>query len=80
MEIPLSLDRVLANEEIDGAFCLGIIEKGETDHGLVMGQGVLKTILVRSVIALPECWTSNWSCMQSMHYARSSTNDCFRFL
>ena len=45
MEIPLALDRVLANEEIDGAFCLGIIEKGETDHGLVMGQGVLKTIL-----------------------------------
>ena len=45
MEITLALDRVLANEEIDGAFCLGIIEKGETEHGPVMGQGVLKTIL-----------------------------------
>ena len=45
MEIPLALDRVLSNEDVDGAFCLGIIEKGETDHGLVMGQGVLKTIL-----------------------------------
>jgi len=45
MEIPLALDRILADEEIAGAFCLGIIEKGETDHGLVMGQGVVKTIL-----------------------------------
>ncbi len=45
MEIPLALDRILADEDIDGAFCLGIIEKGETDHGLVMGQGVVKTIL-----------------------------------
>ena len=45
MEIPLALDRILANEDIEGAFCLGIIEKGETDHGLVMGQGVVKTIL-----------------------------------
>ena len=45
MEIPLALDRILTDEDIDGAFCLGIIEKGETDHGLVMGQGVVKTIL-----------------------------------
>mgnify|MGYP001277843444 FL=1 len=45
MEVPLALDRILADEEIAGAFCLGIIEKGETDHGLVMGQGVVKTIL-----------------------------------
>ena len=45
MEIPLALDRILADEDIEGAFCLGIIEKGETDHGLVMGQGVVKTIL-----------------------------------
>jgi len=45
MEIPLALDRALADEDVEGAFCLGIIERGETDHGLVMGQGVLKTIL-----------------------------------
>ena len=43
MEIPLALDRVLSDEEVAGAFCLGIIEKGETDHA--MGQGVVKTIL-----------------------------------
>ena len=42
MEIPLALDRVLSDEDIAGAFCLGIIEKGETDHGLVMGQGLSK--------------------------------------
>ena len=45
MEIPLALDRMLSSDDVDGAFCLGIIEKGETDHGLVMGQGVVKTIL-----------------------------------
>jgi 6,7-dimethyl-8-ribityllumazine synthase len=45
MEIPLALDRVLSDEEVAGAFCLGIIEKGETDHGLAMGQAVVKTIL-----------------------------------
>ena len=45
MEIPLALDRMLSKDDVDGAFCLGIIEKGETDHGLVMGQGVVKTIL-----------------------------------
>ena len=45
MEIPLALDRVLSDEDVAGAFCLGIIEKGETDHGLAMGQAVVKTIL-----------------------------------
>ena len=45
MEIPLALDRMLSSDDVDGAFCLGIIEKGETDHGLVMGQGVVKTII-----------------------------------
>ena len=32
MEVPLALDRLLANH--DAAACLGIIEKGETQHGL----------------------------------------------
>ena len=45
MEIPLALDRVLASEEIDGAACLSIIEKGETGHGTAMGNAVIKTIL-----------------------------------
>jgi 6,7-dimethyl-8-ribityllumazine synthase len=43
MEVPLALDRMLATH--DAAACLGIIEKGETQHGLVMGQAVIKTVL-----------------------------------
>lgn len=43
MEVPLALDRLLANH--DAAACLGIIEKGETQHGLAMGQAVIKTVL-----------------------------------
>jgi 6,7-dimethyl-8-ribityllumazine synthase len=79
MEIPLALDRVLAHEDIDGAFCLGIIEKGQTDHGLVMGQGVVKTILELQLvhnkpiglgIIGPWCasrtrWSSNWTSCNS---------------
>jgi len=30
---------------VDGAACLGIIEKGQTQHGLAMGQAVIKTLL-----------------------------------
>ena len=45
MEIPLAIDRLLANDEIDGVACLGIIEKGQTQHGLAMGQAVIKSII-----------------------------------
>jgi len=45
MEVPLAMDRMLAKGQIDGAVALGIIEKGETDHGLVMGQSVTKAII-----------------------------------
>ena len=45
MEIPLALDRLLINDDIDGAVCLSIIEKGETGHGAAMGNAVIKTIL-----------------------------------
>ena len=45
MEAPLALDRMLHREEIDGAVVLGIIERGETDHGLVMGQSVTKAVI-----------------------------------
>lgn len=36
-EIPLALKKILSSKEIDGAVVLGIIERGETKHGLVMG-------------------------------------------
>lgn len=43
MEVPLALSRLLATH--DAAVCLGIIEKGETQHGLAMGQAVIKSII-----------------------------------
>ena len=45
MEVPLALDRLLADDDILGVACLGIIEKGQTQHGLAMGQAVIKTII-----------------------------------
>ena len=45
MEVPLALSRVINNPEIHGAACLGIIEKGSTQHGLAMGQAVLSSII-----------------------------------
>ena len=37
-EKPLALKRVLQDADIKGAVLLGIIEKGDTKHGLVMAQ------------------------------------------
>ena len=45
MEVPLALDRLLSRDDIEGAACLGIIEKGQTQHGLAMGQAVNKAII-----------------------------------
>ena len=45
MEAALALDRMLQNEDVHGAVVLGIIERGQTDHGLVMGQSVTKAII-----------------------------------
>ena len=45
MEVPLAINRLLSNEKLDGAACLGIIEKGQTQHGLAMGQAVIKTLI-----------------------------------
>ena len=43
MEVPLALQRVIS--KYDAAICLGIIEKGETMHGLAMGNAVIKSVL-----------------------------------
>jgi 6,7-dimethyl-8-ribityllumazine synthase len=45
MEKPLALKRLLLRDDIDGAAALGIIERGETAHGLVMGQAVISAII-----------------------------------
>ena len=45
MELPLQIKRLLLRESIEGVIVLGIIEKGETDHGLVMGQAVIRQLI-----------------------------------
>jgi len=44
-EKPLALKRLLMREDIDAAVVLGIIERGETKHGLVMAEVVMKKII-----------------------------------
>src|ERR1700740_2428966 len=39
-EKPLAVKRLLLRDDIHAAVVLGIIERGETAHGLVMGQAV----------------------------------------
>lgn len=45
LEKPLALKRLLLRSDIDGAIVLGLIERGETKHGLVMGEVVLQAIV-----------------------------------
>jgi len=44
-EKPLAAKRLLLRDDIHGAVVLGIIERGETAHGLVMGQAVATALL-----------------------------------
>jgi 6,7-dimethyl-8-ribityllumazine synthase len=44
-EKPLALKRVLKKKNIAGAVLLGIIERGETKHGMVMGQVVMQAVI-----------------------------------
>lgn len=45
MEIPFALHKNLLKEEFSAAVVLGIIEKGETKHGLTMAQAVISSII-----------------------------------
>lgn len=45
IEKPLALKRLLMRDDVDGAVVLGIIERGETKHGLVMGYVVYDAII-----------------------------------
>ena len=45
MEVPLQIKRLFLRESIEGAVVLGIIENGETKHGLVMGKAVIDSLL-----------------------------------
>jgi len=44
-EKPLALKKLLQRADVDGAVVLGIIERGETKHGLVMGMVVHEAIV-----------------------------------
>lgn len=45
METPLALKRMLDGSSLDGAIALGIIERGETLHGLAIGLAVTRSII-----------------------------------
>jgi len=45
MEKPLAVKRLLLRPEIAGVAVLGIIERGETKHGLVMGHVVTSALI-----------------------------------
>jgi len=45
LETPLALQKELKSKNIDGAVVLGLIERGQTKHGLVMGQAVISKII-----------------------------------
>jgi 6,7-dimethyl-8-ribityllumazine synthase len=45
LEKPIMIKKLLQKSEIDGVVVLGIIEKGGTKHGLVMGQVVTEAIV-----------------------------------
>ncbi|MBU04343.1 MAG: 6,7-dimethyl-8-ribityllumazine synthase [Euryarchaeota archaeon] len=45
MEIPLTIDRMITENNLEGIVTLGIIEEGETQHGLVMGHVVINSII-----------------------------------
>ena len=45
IEKPLAIKRLLMRDDINAVVVLGIIEKGETKHGFVMGQVVYDAII-----------------------------------
>lgn len=49
MEVPLALHRALARPDIAGAVVLGIIERGETKHGMVMGHTVIQSVIDQQI-------------------------------
>jgi 6,7-dimethyl-8-ribityllumazine synthase len=45
MEKPIIIKKLMQRPDIDGIAVLGIIEKGETKHGFVMADAVIKAII-----------------------------------
>jgi len=45
MEAPLAAKRLIQSDSIDGLVFLGIVERGETKHGMVMAQAVTSALI-----------------------------------
>lgn len=45
VEKPLALKKLLEREDVDGAVALGIIERGQTKHGMTMGQSLMHFVM-----------------------------------
>ena len=45
IEKPLALKRLLMRSDVDACVALGIIERGSTKHGMVMGEVVYEAIM-----------------------------------
>lgn len=45
VEKPLATKKLLLRNDIDGVALLGIIEKGGTKHGFVMGQALMNVVM-----------------------------------
>ncbi|HYH18497.1 MAG TPA: 6,7-dimethyl-8-ribityllumazine synthase [Azospirillum sp.] len=45
MEKPLAVKRLLMRADVDAVVALGIIERGETEHGSVMGHAVIRSLI-----------------------------------
>ena len=45
MEKPLATKRLLERSVVDAVVVLGIIERGETAHGRIMGQAVIQSLI-----------------------------------
>lgn len=45
VEKPLAIKKLLLRDDIDGIAVLGIIEKGQTQHGFTMGQSLMQTVI-----------------------------------
>ena len=57
MEKPLMLKFLLEKKNIDGVIILGVIEKGETEHGYVIGKSVASAVLdVQMQLQKPVGW------------------------
>lgn len=49
VEKPLAIQQLLKQDGIDGVVVLGIIERGETKHGMVMGQSLMHFVMQLSL-------------------------------